>query len=152
MPGTFLQKVLLVLDATEPSQAAIDTALGLASQVRAEKLHVAFIIDMDTLGSLLDMHVFVKDEMDEMIEDFEVQGKKLFKAIRARAEKLEVTIDPALCQGRFYQVVLQCIKQFKADAIVMGGWGENMGSHKDHASIERQLAMEQSPVPVFIVK
>lgn len=150
MSQDFLKHILLVLDATEPSQAAMDMALGLASQTGAEKLIVAFITDMNLLENLRNAQFLIADELDEIVYDFELQGRRIFDKMQEQADALQLKLTPVLCRGRFYQVVLKCISKFHADAVVMGGWKDSEHA-QDSASIERQLTLDQVTVPIFIV-
>ena len=149
MAQDFLQRVLLVVDATEPSQRAVDMALGLAAQVKAAQVVIAYIIDTDLLGGLLDRHVLVQDEMDGLVEDFEAQGKRLFQQYQEQAKVAEVALKPIICQGRLYQVVLHCIDKYQCEAVVID-FGRDSHRQGDFHN-ERQLGLDQARVPVFVV-
>ncbi len=151
MPVQIIKKLLLVLDASSPSKAATDFALGLAKQIPCS-LIAAFVIDTTMITDLLDMRVLIQEEMDDFIDDLEIQGDSILDDIKRRCEELEIELDDALhCRGKLNLATLQAQKQFGADAIVIGGWKESC-RHKDEASAARALVLDQATCPVFVIK
>ena len=58
---------------------------------------------------------------------------------------------PRFLRGRFSNAVLQLLQQRDVQAVVIGG-RKGLYRHKDAFTVERELLLDQSPVPVMVVK
>ncbi|MBQ9367661.1 MAG: universal stress protein, partial [Victivallales bacterium] len=58
----FAKKILVVVDGSKRAYDAANYAIALASHLPGCELCAAFVIDVASLDSLMQMHIFVKEE------------------------------------------------------------------------------------------
>lgn len=146
----FLKRVMLVVDGSQTAEYASQFAFRLAKQLKCPIL-AAYAIDTATMDYLLQMHIFVSDERQELEESLESKGRSYLERARQLGELHGVEVEPRIVRGRFHQALLQLARQNRMDAIIIGGWRRS--SHdKDTFSTERELIMDLAECPVFVIK
>ncbi len=146
----FIHKALLVVDGSQPSMQATEFAIKFARQTGCE-LVAAYIVDTATLDYLLQMHIFVEDEREELEHDLENKGRRYLASVEAQGKEAGVLIKSHLCSGRFHQSILHIASELQVEVIIIGGW-KNEIKQKDASSVERQLIMDLAECPVIVVK
>ena len=149
--GTFLQKLLLVVDGSQLSEEAAYFSFRLAKRLGCA-LEAVYSVDTATMDYLLQMHIFVSEEREEFEAAIEEKGKSYLERVKRLADACGVELETKILRGRFHQTILNYRKATQADAIVLGGWGEGRGHSKDTFSVERELIMKLAQCPVFVIK
>ena len=144
--GTFL----LVVDGSEPSIAAANFAVHLASQI-GSTITAVYVVDTATMDYLLQMHIFVSDERQEFERDVENTGKRYLEYVRTIGNNNGIQISTELLKGSFHQTILTMARNQKVDAILLGGWRRSI-TRKDATSVERQLILDEAECPVIVIK
>lgn len=150
MNPTILAKLLVLIDGSEASLAAVRFAVGLAAQVTGE-LQAMYVVDTATMDYLLQLRIFVTDERQEFEQDLERTGTRYLEYARAIGRKQQVEVRTHLRKGAFLQMVLPAVRELQIDAIVLGGWRSTM-MRKDAMCEQRQLVLLEAPCPVIVVK
>jgi nucleotide-binding universal stress UspA family protein len=146
----FLKRVMLVVDGSQAGDAAALFAFRFARRLNCPLVAV-YTIDTATMDYLLQMHIFVSDERNEMEQALEAKGRNYLDRTRRMGEAWGVQVETKIMRGAFHQAVLQQARQQNADAIIIGGWKRS--SHdKDTFSTERELVMDLAACPVIVVK
>lgn len=148
--GEFLSRLLLVIDGSHHSRQDAEFAFKMAISLNCQ-LAVAFIIDTATLDYLLQMRIFIEEERADMEAALEMKGQRYLDMIKEAATKYNLPIDTFIVRGRQHQAVLQLAREYHASAIVIGGWTRE-NRQKDLSSVERQLILDLTECPVFVVK
>jgi nucleotide-binding universal stress UspA family protein len=146
----FIRKALLVVEGSQPSVQAAAFAIKLARQIGCELL-AAYVVDTATLDYLLQLHIFVQDEREDLEQELERKGRCYLAGVEKECQEAGITIKTHLSSGRFHQVILQLAAEYKADVIIVGGWKHGI-KQKDTTSVERQLIMDLAECPVIVVK
>ena len=148
---SFLRRLMLVVDGSQLSEEAAYFAFRLAKRLGCA-LEAVYSVDTATMDYLLQMHIFVSEEREEFEAAIEEKGKSYLDRVRRLAEACGVEVETRILRGRFHQTILDYGKASRADAIVLGGWGNGRGHGKDTFSVERELIMKLAECPVFVVK
>ena len=149
--GTFLRRLMLVVDGSQLSEEAAYFAFRLASRLDCA-LEAVYSVDTATMDYLLQMHIFVSEEREEFEAAIEEKGKSYLERVKRLAEACGLELETRILRGRFHQTILDYGKASQADAIVLGGWGDGHGHAKDTFSVERELILKLAECPVFVVK
>ena len=150
MNASILGKLLVLIDGSEASLAAVQFAVRLAAQVSGE-LHAMYVVDTATMDGLLQMRIFVAEERQEFEQDLERTGTRYLEYARTIGRKQRVEVRTHLRKGALLQVVLPAVRELNIDAIVLGGWCATM-VRKDAMCEQRQLVLLEAPCPVIVVK
>jgi nucleotide-binding universal stress UspA family protein len=148
-PSIF-ERILLVVDGSEPSLAAADFGVRLALQAGSQVTAI-YVIDTATMDYLMQMKILVTDERQEFERDLESTGRRYLDYVSAVAANSGLQIETRLERGSFHQTVLQVAREIGVDAIVVGGWRRTI-TRKDASSVERQLILDEAEFPVIVVK
>ncbi len=146
----FLKRILLVVDGSAESEEAIAFALKLARGLQSE-LTAAYVVDTATMDYLQQMRIFVSEERAELEESIYAKGQAYLQRAMLLAQAAKIPLETTILRGRLNNAVLQLIRQKSVDAVVMGG-RKGLYRDKDVFTVERELLLEQSPVPVLVVK
>ncbi len=150
--GTFLRRLMLVVDGSQLSEEAAYFAFRLARRLECE-LEAVYSVDTATMDYLLQMHIFVSEERQEFEAAIEAKGRSYLDRVKRLADACGMELETKILRGRFHQTILDYGKASHADAIVLGGWGGGHGGQaKDTFSVERELIMALATCPVFVVK
>lgn len=150
MPDKLLKKMLVVVDGSDASMAAVDYAVGLARQVGAA-LQAVYVVDTATMDYLLQMHIFVSDERREFEKELESTGARYLEYVKTAARKAGLEVTTHLARGAFHKTVLALAREVGADAIVLGGWCETV-TRRDVMAGERRRVLEQAACPLIVVR
>ncbi len=143
------QHILVWVDGTDAADNACQKAIELASAARARITAVA-VVDTETLSSLLKQKFLVPDEMQDFEREIEASSEKYLNKARECAKKAGVKTDVVLLRGTCHSAVLAEIKKSGADLVVMGIFSAE-DIRRDLTARERQLLLDNSPVPVLVV-
>lgn len=146
----FLHLILLVVDGSQPSAQATDFAIKFARMNNSELL-ASYIIDTATMDCLTQMRILVQEEREELQRDLEAKGQRYLARVRQLAAANALEVRTHISRGRFHQVILHLAREHKCDAIIIGGW-KNEIQRKDSSSVERQLILDLAECPVIVVK
>mgnify|MGYP006279873247 CR=1 FL=1 len=150
MAANLFNKILLVVDGSEPSIAAAHYAVKLAVQSGGD-ITAIYVVDTATMEYLTQMNIFIQEERSEFEKELEQTGRRYLDFVRTIAGKEGLEIETLIDNGTFHQVVLQTARQLASDVIVLGGWRRSI-TRKDTASVERQTILDQADCPVIVVK
>jgi nucleotide-binding universal stress UspA family protein len=145
-----LEKLLLVVDGSEPSLAAARYAVTLATQL-GSRLTAVYIVDTATMDFLTQTRIFVAEERDEFEHDLERTGQRYLEYVKTLAGKAGLGVDTVLGKGSLHRTVLQIATDRQVNAIVIGGFRRSI-MRKDLPSVERQLILDEAECPVIVVK
>ncbi|MGN0866103.1 MAG: universal stress protein [Oligosphaeraceae bacterium] len=148
--SAFLKRILLVVDGSAESEEAIAFALKLARGLQSE-LTAAYVVDTATMDYLQQMRIFVSEERAELEDSIHAKGEAYLQRARLLAQAAKIPLETTILRGRLNNAVLQLIRQKSMDAVIMGG-RKGLYRDKDVFTVERELLLEQSPVPVLVVK
>ena len=147
----FAKKILVVVDGSKRAYDAANYAIALASHLPGCELCAAFVIDVASLDSLMQMHIFVKEERANFEAELETKGRRTLEYVRNEGQKYKIDIDTFLLKGRVTSIVMQAVRELKADLLVIAGW-HNGSTRKDTSSVEYQLLLDEADCPVIVVK
>jgi nucleotide-binding universal stress UspA family protein len=150
MSDSLLNKMLLVVDGSEPSIAAANYAVGLASQTGGQ-ITAVYVVDTATMEYLSQLRIFVSEERDEFEQDLERTGQRYLEYVRTIGSNHGIDVETVQLKGAFHQTILQKARDMAADVIVLGGWHRTV-TRKDVASVQRQLILDEADCPVIVVK
>lgn len=150
MSDNLLDKMLLVVDGSEPSIAAANYAVGLAAQTGGH-ITAVYVVDTATMEYLSQMRIFIAEERSEFEQDLERTGHRYLDYVRTIGHNHGIDIEGLQLKGAFHQVILQKAREMEADVIVLGGWYQTV-TRKDVASKQRQLILDEAACPVLVVK
>ncbi|MGN0893192.1 MAG: universal stress protein [Oligosphaeraceae bacterium] len=146
----FLNRLLLVVDGSAESENATAFALKMARALPCE-LIAAYVVDTATMDYLQQMRIFVSEERAELEDAINAKGQAYLQRTRMLAKAANIPLDTTILRGRFSNAVLQLLRQRDVQAVVIGG-RKGLYRHKDAFTVERELLLDQSPVPVMVVK
>jgi len=144
------EKILLVVDGAEPSIAAANYAVQLAVQTGGHIIAV-FVVDTATMEYLTRMHIFIAEEREEFERDLQKTGERYLEYVRTIGRNHKIEIETVQKRGSFHQTILQEARKLAANVIVMGGWRHSITA-KDTTSVERQLVLNETELPVLVIK
>jgi len=150
VPGGLLERVLLVVDGSEPSVTASRFAVQLGAQL-GTSITAVYVVDTATMDYLLQTRIFVSEEREEFEQDLERTGQRYLEYVTTIAANHGLTIETQLLKGSIHQTILEISRTLQVDAIVVGGWRRSV-TRKDAASVERQLILDSADCPVIVVK
>ncbi len=146
----FLKRLLLVIDGSQESDSATEYALRLAAKLGSE-LHVAYVVDTATMDYLQQMRIFVSEERAELEESIRAKGHSYLKRAELLAKSAGIAVTTEILHGRFSKVVVAYVRDAQIDGVIVGG-KRGIYRDKDISTVERELLLELSPVPVTLVK
>ena len=118
---TFLKRVMLVVDGSQAGDAAAHFAFRFARRLNCP-LFAVYAIDTATMDYLLQMHIFVSEERDEMDMALESKGRSYLERINRMGEACGVQVETKIVRGAFHQAILQQARRHNAEMIIIGGW------------------------------
>jgi nucleotide-binding universal stress UspA family protein len=116
---TPISKLLVAVDASDPSDAAIELALRLA---RAEKGTVRFCHAIDVKDVLLRAAKHNQNP-DTILREMHDQADALLSSALSQARGIQVTADTAVAEGAAVEAILEAAGNYNASAIVIGTHG-----------------------------
>ncbi len=150
MSKNLFEKMLLVVDGSEPSIAAANYAVQLAAQTGG-KITAVYVVDTATMEYLTQMRIFIAEEREEFERDLQKTGERYLEYVSTIGRNHGVAVETVQRRGSFHQTIVQEARRMEADVIVMGGWRRSIMS-KDTTSVERQLVLNETELPVLVIK
>ena len=139
------RSILVPVDFSDYSEAALDYAVALAAKLDA-KLHLVHALGIPGLGVPELGVALTSSLMDQMVKDNQAAIDKL-----AQAHRTEVPIGNALLRtGDARDVIVQTADELGADLIVMGTHGRRGVSRALLGSVA-ETVVRTAPCPVLIV-
>ncbi|HVA36481.1 MAG TPA: universal stress protein [Candidatus Dormibacteraeota bacterium] len=137
-------KLIVPVDGSEPSNAAVRLAIGFASQIRAS-LIFCDVVDVTSLialsGATMDPGIVIESER-------ELAREVVAKAVED-ARRAGVPARGEVPEGEVVETVLSLVKQEGAGAVVMGSHGRG-GLARAVLGSKAEGVLRRSPVPVLI--
>lgn len=150
VPDGLLERILLVVDGSEPSVVAARFAVQLGAQL-GTRITAAYVVDTATMDYLLQTRIFVSEEREEFEKDLERTGQRYLDYVTTIARNHGLSIETSLIKGSIHKTILDMARNLQVDAVVVGGWRRSI-TRKDATSVERQLILDDADCPVIVVK
>jgi len=142
-------KLLVAVDGSEPSEAAVKLALRLAAQERARVLFVNVVEVEKVVASVVPGQGFADPTM--AIDQLRANGGELLRAALAKAQAAGVQAESEIVDGDAADTIVELAKDKKADAIVLGSHGR-AGFQRLLLGSVAEGVLRKSSVPVLIAK
>ena len=137
-----VKEILVPVDFSDVSEAALEFAKLVAEKFQAE-LHVLHVDD----DPILNAPTTSDDHRQERIAQSLAAVHELFNA----EDKEQLKIVPAVRNGGATTVILEYIREFKVDLVVMGAKGRSALAKMLLGSVAEDM-MRRSPCPVVTVR
>lgn len=141
------RRILIPVDGSASSDAALDHGLRLAKDQNAE-ISVLHVLDTQPLY-LLDEGMYVEG----VAEKWREAGQALLERAAGRARQAGVAVTTALIEegGRIPDVIVATSKQWPADLIVLGTHGRHGVDHLLLGSVAEGV-VRTTVVPVLLIR
>jgi nucleotide-binding universal stress UspA family protein len=137
------KSIIVPVDGSEPSNAAVDLAASLAQKLGAS-VTVCHVVAIPRPAH--DAGGFAREEMmDEEIK----AGRAVLDAAERRAARLRVKVNKVLQSGSVAEGILAEARQRACDAIVMGSRGRGNLARAVLGSATTDI-INRSPIPVIV--
>ena len=142
--------ILVLVDGTEASFNAADTAIDLARALGV-KLTALAVVDTETLRQLVNVKILVDAEMGEFEKELEQSARRQLAEVRERALNQKVVIDEVLVIGNAETVVPKEVQDRGVDLIALGSFPSTKVT-RDLVARQRQQIIDRAACPVLVVK
>ncbi len=142
--------ILVLVDGTEASFNAADTAIDLARALGA-RLTALAVVDTETLRQLVNVKILVDAEMGEFEKELEQSARRQLAEVRERALNQKVVIDEVLVIGNAETVVPKEVQDRGVDLIALGSFPSTKVT-RDLVARQRQQIIDRATCPVLVVK
>ena len=142
--------ILVLVDGTEASFNAADTAIDLARALGV-KLTALAVVDTETLRQLVSVKILVDAEMGEFEKELEQSARRQLAEVRERAINQKVVIDEVLVIGNAETVVPKEVQDRGVDLIALGSFPSTKVT-RDLVARQRQQIIDRAACPVLVVK
>lgn len=144
MSKQLFRKALVPVNASDLSERVIDQAAELMKSGLVETMVLLSVWDADEID-YTKLHALEKEEkLKKMARDVLAKYKKQLK-------DLGLEVDARLAEGEPSEVILNVVKNYEFDLIIMGGRKLNKFQELVFGSVSDRVT-RLSSVPVFIVK
>jgi len=152
-----IRHILIALDASMNSRAALETAINLAVMMRSDVVGV-FVEDINLIR--LSELPFVREIRFAEREVQLLEEAGMFRRLRARAALLRRELEELANERKVtssFEVIRGPVDQellaaaIETDLIALGRLGHGVGRHRGLGSTARKI-VDQSPAPVLLVK
>jgi len=150
MARSQVTNILVLVDGTESSFAAVDYAVDLARTFGAQITAMA-IVDTDTLRQLLKVRILVDSEMDEFEQELQVGAQRQLDEVRRRAMDKRVKFEEVLRSGNSEVIVPLELSRRGVDLLAMGAFPSDRVKY-DLLARQRQQILDRAKCPVLVVK
>ena len=143
-----IRTILVPHDFSDYSREAVETAVDLARQVKAESLHLLHVVNPPTYlyASMIDA------PSPSPLASMLVRAEERLQAIAAELAGVPLQIETHVVESSGVAATIDAFaKQVGADLVVMGTHGRSGFSHLVHGSVT-ELAQRHSPCPVLAVR
>lgn len=148
--GGAFRHILVLVDGTESSSAAVVLAASLARAEGAKLTAIAFV-EIDTLRQLLSAKLLTEAEMDDFTAGLRESGLRQLAAAAAEAEKRGIKPETALVNGNSEETVPREVAARGADLIVIGAF-ETRRAMRDLLARQRMQIVDHAPCPVLVAR
>jgi nucleotide-binding universal stress UspA family protein len=135
--------ILVPTDGSDASAAAVEHAVGLASQYDA-RMHALYVVDTGSYGLLEEGASIVVDALRE-------EGQNAVESIEAAAEAADVDVETVVVEGTVHRSILDYAAETDVDLIVMGTHGRRGIDRYLLGSVTERIVRSAS-VPVLTVR
>ena len=144
-----IKRMLVPIDFSETSLAALDYAVDLARTVRA-RMTLIHVVEPIYLAVPGDMYAPIP-RVDVLLTEQRQTARVELAKLCERIAKKRVKCEAMLATGSVYQCVAAAAKQKKADLIVIGTHGRTGLSHVLLGSVAERV-VQTAPCPVLAVR
>ncbi len=145
-----IRKILVYVDGSGQSYAAVRMAIVLARSMHAE-LFALSVINTRALSDLVQAHIFLESEREEYRRDLEGDVDRHIKKVRELGRKKEVSIAAEIASGSVSAEIKNKVNQLGIDLLVLGEAPE-VRSRRDEMSNETERAARMVSCSVLIAK
>jgi nucleotide-binding universal stress UspA family protein len=140
--------ILVPIDGSEPSLAAVRMALRILEFCPACKVTILYVIDTLVLNELAR---FSKRSAKEVESELEEQGRRYLELARKDAERQGVPAECLTGKGDPFEEILAAANRLRADLIIMGHTGRR-GTSRILIGSVTQRVLDYAPCPVLVMK
>lgn len=140
--------ILVPVDQSEPSTAAVDFALSEFYDPQITALHV---IDPGNLSGIASADEYTAVGSEEFREQQESKAEEVLADVEQEAEKQGMNVDTETIVGTSARAIVQYAEEHDTDHIVIGSHGRTGTSRVLLGSVAETVA-RRAPVPVTIVR
>lgn len=140
--------VLIPVDASDRSTAALEFALEEHSSAKLTALHV---IDPGDIYTATGIETGTLSNYERIRNEHETQAENLLETARRRAEDVGIELETECVIGDISETIVDYAEDHSVDHVVLGSHGRTGASRILLGSIAETVA-RRSPVPVTIVR
>ncbi len=143
------KRILVPVDGSSTSQLGLSEAIRLAKQIKAS-VRIVHVVDEFVADSTLGPAVYY----DKWVEALREGGRKTLADAQAFAKRQDFEPEAVLVETigrRAADVIVEQVKQWPADLIVMGTHGRR-GMRRLVMGSDAELVVRSAPVPVLLVR
>lgn len=145
-----IEKILVHIDGSEESLAAVEYGILLAKAVNA-RIFGAYIVNTRALSDLRKSHIFLAAEEAEYARDIEQDARRYLEHAARTAAAKGVELETIQSSGNVHQELLRIINEKKIDLLVIGEL-PHVRSRLDEFYNESERVMRSASCSVLIVK
>jgi nucleotide-binding universal stress UspA family protein len=138
------KRVLVPIDFTDPTDAAIELALSVA---RPGEAQVTLLYAFDATPFVSVSPFMPPIDVEPVVASFEKEMRKACEKVKARYGRVEGVV----ARGNVYTSILETAKTRNCDLIVIGTHGRRGVAHAFLGSVAEKV-VRLSPIPVLTVR
>jgi len=147
------RRILVAVDGSETSNLALEHALQLAKDQRAQ---VRIVHAVESLHQLVALSGGTFFDIDELLDSLRREGKRVLEASLERAKAFGVDAETAVLEAkdpvdRTAQILVQEARNWDADLIVVGTHGRS-GFDRLFLGSVAETVLRSASVPVLLVR
>jgi universal stress protein A len=145
-----IKKILVAVDGSDVSLAALDWALELGALFHAE-LIVLTVSDRRTIHDEELYPAFLSDrKVKELVEEYDEKGKGIFREIKDKCQERGIRVSTLVLHGLPSEEIVSLAADESVDLIVMGAHGKKEEFYHEFSSTSERV-LRKSPCPVLMV-
>jgi len=144
------RNILLLVDSTESSAAAVQCAVSLAKLCGARLVALA-VVDTETLKELLTYRIMVPEEMEEYERELEQSSARQLALAEEYARKAGVSLESRHMKGTVHSVVLAQREALHADLVIVSHFRPSVAK-RDLLARSKQIILDEVPCAVLVVR
>jgi len=145
-----IRKILVYVDGSGQSYAAVRLAVVLARSMHAELFALA-VVNTRALSDLVQAHIFLEAEREEYRRDLEGDVDRYMNRVRELGRKKDITIIAESVSGSVSAEIKNKVNQLGVDLLVLGEVAE-VRSRREEMSDETERAARMVSCSVLIAK
>ncbi len=148
-----MNKILVYIDDSDASIAAIQYAILLAKKMDAE-LFGLYVIDTSALKDLLKAHIFIESEKAEYEDELKADADRYLRLTQKLATSKNCDISLSKIEGSPSSVMRKYVEETKIDILVLGFDEDDrrLKSFREEIASDKDLAMRRVPCNLILVK